>query len=1274
MTAAPIPTRYDRRLIAALLLAAIGLAMMLYLGFRPGGLLGRRVPDEELFVTLRQAINATESLQAEAADEDWESLFAELPEDRAVTLNRALNRLLAVESLVGLVRQDADTPQARDAALAKLPEALSRARQAVDDHGSAGAPPAELLWLSSRIDLSEAALLEPDQANAIREKVLRAISDWVTGDPSATRGGQGLAGVWLQAHEELGFTGRTFEAQQTLAASATLRRFLALQPDNLYLALRAARLGIAARDPEAAAAVATSRQLSRAIEPILRLTTQAIGLTPDELSQQIIDATEAQQWPDAELKMNLWFNALNSSELVKTDRKRVSLHPLDRISYETMRRLAQQIRQGQPQPMASGPVTFGNVASGSEEGVLAALAVDIDLDLRPEVVSLSEQGQITVSRVDLAEGTPPETLASLNLELECAGMLAADLFMVDASDPNRLQATPATAEPPAAPGSSETSAMSAGAPPARHTTFQSLVIFGPQGVRLVAVDGRPTTTPDARLSLVATETGLEDLANVSAAIAGDLDGDGDLDLAFATRDRGVRLFVNRGNRTFYEVDQSAESGFYENSRDVAAMAIVDLDRDLDLDIVCLLNASGKVAVVENLLHLQFRFRELSDIPATPGAKFLQVADYDGNVSWDLLVAGADQTRVVYSQTTDAGAWRVEQVESLDPSSANPLVADWDNDSWQEILFPSAADQAAPTARRLGGAVQATEVSVVGAPAGRWVVAQDFDLDGRLDILSIEAGRWRIDRNTTEAPGNFLNLRFRGIDDNSAASGRVNHYAIGSVIEAWFGTNYRAAIVTQPTTHFGLGGYETADSLRIIFPNGLTQMVLRPGPNSMIEEEQTLKGSCPYLYAWNGERFAFVTDCLWAAPLGLQVAQNVVAADRPWEYLKVDGKYLTPRDGFYELRITEELWEVAYLDHLELMAVDHPESVEIWTNEKVGPPQIATPQIHAFAAEDRLPLKRGLDTQGRDVTGELAAQDENYVKAFDTRLLQGLCPPHWVDLDFGPLPPAAEDGKTFLVITGWILPTDSSLNIQIDQNPDLPAVEYPSVWVPDATADSGWREAIPFMGFPGGKTKTIVVDVSDVIVRSDPRLRVRTSAQIYWDSASLAVRREQPPINTQIAPLVSADLHARGFSAKRKPSERAPETYDYDLLSPGPKWPPLGGRFTDLGDRLELVTAWDDAMVVMAPGDELQLRFRVPEQPVPPGWKRDFVLHCVGWDKDADLNTLAGQSSEPLPFRVMKSYPPLPDQSADGERVEELNRRHTRRTQSFRAFWSPIRGD
>ena len=58
--------------------------------------------------------------------------------------------------------------------------------------------------------------------------------------------------------------------------------------------------------------------------------------------------------------------------------------------------------------------------------------------------------------------------------------------------------------------------------------------------------------------------------------------------------------------------------------------------------------------------------------------------------------------------------------------------------------------------------------------------------------------------------------------------------------------------------------------------------------------------------------------------------------------------------------------------------------------------------------------------------------------------------------------------------------------------------------------------------------------------------------------------------------------------------------------------------------------------------------------LPTGWKREFILHNVGWDKDADLNTLAGDGSLPLPFKSMHSYPPPPSQLEDSEAVLRLN--------------------
>ena len=123
----------------------------------------------------------------------------------------------------------------------------------------------------------------------------------------------------------------------------------------------------------------------------------------------------------------------------------------------------------------------------------------------------------------------------------------------------------------------------------------------------------------------------------------------------------------------------------------------------------------------------------------------------------------------------------------------------------------------------------------------------------------------------------------------------------------------------------------------------------------------------------------------------------------------------------------------------------------------------------------------------------------------------------------------------------------------------------------------------------------------------------------------------------------------------------------------PKWSELQGPFTRFGDVRELLQADDDRMVVMVSGDEFVAKFAMPDRPLPAGWRRDFIMHNVGWDKDADLNTLTGDGSLPLPFKAMQGYPPPVEQTdaaneVRGKNADQLIRMH----QVGQASNSPIR--
>ena len=62
-------------------------------------------------------------------------------------------------------------------------------------------------------------------------------------------------------------------------------------------------------------------------------------------------------------------------------------------------------------------------------------------------------------------------------------------------------------------------------------------------------------------------------------------------------------------------------------------------------------------------------------------------------------------------------------------------------------------------------------------------------------------------------------------------------------------------------------------------------------------------------------------------------------------------------------------------------------------------------------------------------------------------------------------------------------------------------------------------------------------------------------------------------------------------------------------------------------------------IISNAGDETAIEFDASSlPPLKQGWKRDFVIHGVGWVKDGDINTAFGDKVEPLPFHAMKSYP------------------------------------
>jgi hypothetical protein len=1098
-----------------------------------------------------------------------------------------------------------------------------------------------------------------------------------------------------------------------------LEKAVELQPNNLVLLADTEHLltlRARAADPRTLDVLTKLRDLLP--DYLVDTVQQQSRVNLRDLIDQMLAAAKAGDWRTVQVRTHALGNVLKPQPLSKSDRKLISPHLLDFVVHDFQPTFLAGLDKP---PSGSGmPIEVGWRTKSSLEvtglhpkGALHDVRlVDFDLDGTLDMVRLVDKSVEVLSR------TKPdawETRLTLELPAEATGFLLVDLD----DDVNELP-----------PGAKRDEAPKVGDldTPAKADADLDLIAFGAHGVFVFRNDLQ--ANGDRQLVAVPQVQGLTDLRDIRHALAGDFDHDGDLDVMFSTA-TGISLWSNVNNLQFKDISNRLDESVANTP--VKQFVLVDWDRDLDSDVLFVAEADNRIGYFENLGSAQFRRRWFDEEPpAASGspvwpkqADWLMLLDADANASWDLLLGTKDQLTLCRTATNSPGSVRLIEIKSGGKphqpfTGVRPL--DFDNDGRLDFVGWNAGAFAFHRGTPSEFAMQSAQEPKP-ADAGdsfRLVAADvvDIDADGDEDLVVAASDRLFIVTNEGGNKNHWLDVRLRAQQVKASGaqpteSGRVNHYGIGSLLELRAGPMYRPLVAGGQTTHFGLGQRDAADIVRVLWTNGNPQAIIQPKLNQLVYEKQSPLGSCPFVYTWDGERFAFLTDCLWGAPIGLQFGEGVFAPSRPWEYLFIPGDRLAAKDGRYLIQITEELWEATYLDHVQLIAVDHPADVEVFSNEKVGPPDLAEFRVHTV--RHRRPPVAARDQRGRDVLDLIRTRDDRFTQGWDRKLRQGLVEDHYLELDFGDIaisPPLTKGGQggsrpadatglrtepaptdsrprvTFF-LTGWIMPTDSSINVALSQNPAGPQPTPPSLWVPGI--DGQWRQVRPFMGFPGGKTKTIAIDLTGVFTDSPPlakggrggsrdpsgqnpyRVRIATNMEFRWDEAFFTVDEDPAELKLHRLPVAAADVHFRGFSRFVPNFTGGPDTYDYEAVSTAAAWPPMEGRFTRYGDVTELLRDADDRQVVFGSGDEVTLSFKVPDEPLPSGWKRDFLLYNVGWDKDANLNTVFGQSVEPLPFRSMSGYPfraeeNFPDSPAHRRYLDDFQTRE----QSWSGFWKALR--
>ena len=345
------------------------------------------------------------------------------------------------------------------------------------------------------------------------------------------------------------------------------------------------------------------------------------------------------------------------------------------------------------------------------------------------------------------------------------------------------------------------------------------------------------------------------------------------------------------------------------------------------------------------------------------------------------------------------------IENVNINDASFL--DFNNDGFLDLMIAGESKGSEDRGIRLfyndgkGSFTDVSNLFPAEAKSGKQIAIFDYNDDGDLDaVISGLQGGVILLRNDGGNNNHFITMKLVGL---RAGSAKNNHFGIGAKVEIRAGDLYQTMVVTDPNIHFGIGANSRADIIRIRWTNGVPQNIFMPQSDQALIEEQTLKGSCPFLYTWNGEEYVFVKDILWRSALGMPTGimggeTSYAFADASDDYIKIPGELLKPVNGVFSLQVTSELWETIYIDKLELVAVDHPDSLDIFVPEQFGPPPF--PGLKIFTvSEKRVPVS-AVDTYGNDVLSFISARDDNYLSGFKSDKYQGITETRDLILDPG----------------------------------------------------------------------------------------------------------------------------------------------------------------------------------------------------------------------------------------------------------------------------------
>lgn len=260
----------------------------------------------------------------------------------------------------------------------------------------------------------------------------------------------------------------------------------------------------------------------------------------------------------------------------------------------------------------------------------------------------------------------------------------------------------------------------------------------------------------------------------------------------------------------------------------------------------------------------------------------------------------------FEDATDAGGVRVGYW------GWGSTFADLNNDGWLDLfhvngwsLHDSVEFEMDPSRLFLNSGngtftERSAELGILDTGQGRGVVAFDYDRDGDVDLfIANNQQPPLLLRNDGGNANSFLTVKLSGRRPNTEAIGArvfVVTAGLSQMRELRAGSNFESQDPAE--AHFGLGGAQSADEVRVVWPDGETSVLYNVGANQRLVLQQPEAPDCaraPNSCLAGGGRAKRKTDCFleWMVR---PAARAAVGARPPHRLRCTDGDPACDADG------------------------------------------------------------------------------------------------------------------------------------------------------------------------------------------------------------------------------------------------------------------------------------------------------------------------------------------------------------------------------------------